>query len=206
MIDNYDSFTYNLVQYFKELGEEVYVCRNDQTTVEQLAELDPSYIVISPGPSNPDHAGISLDVIEHFAGRLPILGVCLGHQVIGQAFGGKIVPADRPMHGKTSTIIHDGRTLFQGLPVPLTVARYHSLLVDANLPDELEVSAISQEGEIMAIRHKKYAIEGVQFHPESIICSYGKEMLANFLATYDLSSVRRTVPVQVNSIGEVKRV
>ena len=133
-----------------------------------------------------------MDVIEHFAGRIPILGVCLGHQVIGQVFGAKVVPADRLMHGKTSRIIHDGRTLFRGLPVPLTVARYHSLLVDADLPDELEVSAISQEGEIMALRHKKHAIEGVQFHPESIICSCGKEMIANFLSTYEAASGSRT--------------
>jgi len=183
MIDNYDSFTYNLVQYLGELGEDVRVYRNDQIACDEIEKMDPEYIVISPGPCSPDEAGISLAVIERFAGVVPILGVCLGHQAIGQAFGGKVVRADRLMHGKTSPIHHhDGGSLFHGIPSPFTATRYHSLLVEKeSLPDCLEITAWTEEGEVMGIRHRQYAVEGVQFHPESILTEHGHKILQNFL-------------------------
>jgi anthranilate synthase/aminodeoxychorismate synthase-like glutamine amidotransferase len=183
VIDNYDSFTFNLVQYLGELGEEVHVYRNDQITLQQIEQMAPDHILISPGPCTPNEAGISLAVIDHFKGKIPILGVCLGHQAIGQAFGGEVVRADQLMHGKTSPIFHDGRTLFAGLPNPFTATRYHSLIVKKeSLPDCLEISAWTEAGEIMGLRHKRYAVEGVQFHPESIMTDHGKELLGNFLA------------------------
>ncbi|MBP1932493.1 aminodeoxychorismate/anthranilate synthase component II [Ammoniphilus resinae] len=182
MIDNYDSFTYNLVQFLGELGEELKVFRNDKISLEQIEALNPDHILISPGPCTPNEAGISLQVIEKFSGKIPILGVCLGHQSIAQAFGGKVVRAERLMHGKTSPIHHDGKTIFSGLPSPFTATRYHSLIADkATLPDCLEISAWTEEGEIMAIRHKSLPVEGVQFHPESIMSEHGKELLANFV-------------------------
>jgi para-aminobenzoate synthetase component 2 len=182
VIDNYDSFTYNLVQYLGELGEEVVVRRNDEIDLAGIEALRPDHILISPGPCTPNEAGISLALIDHFKGKIPILGVCLGHQSIGQAFGGEVVKAERLMHGKTSPIYHDGRTIFAGLPSPFTATRYHSLIVRAEtLPDCLEVSARTAEGEIMGLRHKEYAIEGVQFHPESIITDHGHQLLRNFL-------------------------
>lgn len=185
MIDNYDSFTYNLVQYLGELGEELRVYRNDQITIEELEALQPDYIMVSPGPCTPDDAGISLEVIRHFAGKVPLFGVCLGHQSIGQVFGGKVIRAERLMHGKTSPIYHDGQTIFQGIPSPYQATRYHSLIVEKeSLPDCLEISAWTEEGEIMALRHKELAVEGVQFHPESIITDYGKTLLKNFITTY----------------------
>jgi len=183
MIDNYDSFTYNLVQYLGELGEELKVFRNDQITVSGIKKLKPRRIVISPGPGVPKEAGISEKVIKEFAGKIPILGVCLGHQAIGEVFGGKIVRAGRIMHGKTSEIYHDRKTIFKGLPNPFTATRYHSLLVERkSLPKILEISAWTKEGEIMGLRHKKFKVEGVQFHPESILTESGKQLLANFLA------------------------
>jgi len=182
VIDNYDSFTYNLVQYLGELGEKLKVFRNDQTTIANLKKLKFDRIVISPGPGTPQEAGISLEVIKHFAGKVPILGVCLGHQAIAEAFGGKIIRASRIMHGKTSEIYHDGKTIYRNLPNPFTATRYHSLIVDPKtLPKELEISAWTKEKEIMGLRHKKYPIEGVQFHPESILTSLGKQLLKNFL-------------------------
>jgi len=185
MIDNYDSFTYMLVQYFRELGEEVLVCRNDCITLGKIETLYPHYIVISPGPCNPDKAGISLQVIERFAGLIPILGVCLGHQAIGQAFGGRVIRASRLMHGKTSSIYHNGNTIFQGLPQPLTATRYHSLILDEeHLPSCLEITAVTKQDEIMAIRHKKLPLEGVQFHPESVLTQAGHKLLNNFLLQY----------------------
>lgn len=192
VIDNYDSFVYNLVQYLRELGQEVCARRNDQLTVQEVAALEPDYIVISPGPCGPDEAGISLEVIRHFAGRVPILGVCLGHQAAGRAFGGKVVRAARPMHGKTSLIYHHGRGVYRGLPNPFAAARYHSLLVEReSLPDCLEITAQTAAGEIMGLRHKKYAVEGVQFHPESILTAAGKQLLANFLTGRVSSGGRR---------------
>lgn len=183
MIDNYDSFTYNLVQYFGDLGQEVMVRRNDAIALEEIEELKPQYLVISPGPCTPNEAGISLAAIRRFAGRVPILGVCLGHQCIAQVFGGKVVRAPRLMHGKTSPIFHDGRTIFAGLKNPFTATRYHSLIVrEESLPDCLEITARSDQGEVMAIRHRKLPVEGVQFHPESIFTEEGKKLLANFLA------------------------
>lgn len=183
VIDNYDSFTYNLVQYLGELGEEVVVYRNDQIDMAGIEKLQPSHILISPGPCTPNEAGISLELIEHFKGKIPILGVCLGHQSIGQVFGGDVVRADKLMHGKTSDIYHDGRGIFEGLPSPYTATRYHSLIVRRDtLPDCLEISAETKEGEIMGLRHKEYPIEGVQFHPESIITDHGHQLLRNFLA------------------------
>lgn len=183
MIDNYDSFTYNLVQYFGELGAEVRVVRNDAVTVEEIAAWKPQQIVISPGPCTPAEAGISVAVIRHFAGKIPLLGVCLGHQSIAAAFGGRVVRADRLMHGKTSPILHDGRTIFRDLPNPFTATRYHSLLVEREtLPECLEVSAWTAEGEIMGLRHRQLLLEGVQFHPESILTAAGKQLLQNFLA------------------------
>jgi para-aminobenzoate synthetase component 2 len=182
VIDNYDSFTYNLVQYLGEIGEEVVVRRNDGIDLEGIEALKPDHILISPGPCTPNEAGVSLSLIDHFKGRIPIFGVCLGHQAIGQAFGGDVIRAERLMHGKTSPIHHDGRTLFEGLPTPFTATRYHSLIVKAEtLPDCLEVSARTEEGEIMALRHKEYPIEGVQFHPESIITDHGHQILRNFI-------------------------
>jgi anthranilate synthase/aminodeoxychorismate synthase-like glutamine amidotransferase len=182
VIDNYDSFTYNLVQYLGELGEEVRVIRNDEIAAADIGGLAPSKIVISPGPCTPNEAGISLEVIRTYAGKIPILGVCLGHQAIGQAFGGKIVRAARVMHGKTSQIFHDGRGLFTGLPNPLEATRYHSLLIErASVPDCLEVTAHTADQEIMAVRHKSLPIEGVQFHPESFLTTSGKDLLRNFL-------------------------
>lgn len=185
MIDNYDSFTYNLVQYVGELGEELQVYRNDKITIEEIERLAPDYLMISPGPCTPNEAGISMDVIRYFAGKIPILGVCLGHQSIGQVFGGKVVRAQRLMHGKTSDVFHDGQTIFRDIPSPYTAARYHSLLIEeGSLPEELEVTARTADGEIMAVRHRDYPIEGVQFHPESIITQHGKQLLKNFLTTY----------------------
>jgi para-aminobenzoate synthetase component 2 len=182
VIDNYDSFTYNLVQYLGELGEQVEVRRNDEIDLDGIEALKPDHILISPGPCTPNEAGISLALIERFKGEIPILGVCLGHQSIGQVFGGDVIRAERLMHGKTSPIIHDGKTLFKGLPSPFTATRYHSLIVKREtLPDCLEISAETAEGEIMGLRHKEYPIEGVQFHPESIITDHGLQILKNFL-------------------------
>ena len=182
MIDNYDSFTYNLVQYFGELGQEVAVYRNDQITLDEIAKLKPAQIVISPGPCTPNEAGVSVPLIERFAGQIPILGVCLGHQAIGQAFGGRIVHAKQVMHGKTSPIHHHSSGVFRGLPDPFQATRYHSLVIErASLPASLEITAQTDDGEIMGVRHKTLAVEGVQFHPESILTEHGHELLANFL-------------------------
>jgi len=182
MIDNYDSFTYNLVQYFGELGEDVRTYRNDEITIEAIEKLNPSRICISPGPCTPHEAGVSVPVLQHFAGKLPILGVCLGHQSIGAAFGGKVIRAQQVMHGKTSPIEHTGVGVFNNLPSPYTVIRYHSLAIARDsLPDCLEVTAWTADGEIMGVRHKSYPIEGVQFHPESILSEYGHALLQNFL-------------------------
>ncbi|MBI5076207.1 MAG: aminodeoxychorismate/anthranilate synthase component II [Nitrospirae bacterium] len=182
MIDNYDSFTYNLVQYFGELGEDVRVFRNNRITLDEIDAMKPDRIVISPGPCTPNEAGISIDTIRRFGGRVPLLGVCLGHQSIGAAFGGEIIRAPRLMHGKTSLIHHDGRTLFEGLPNPFEATRYHSLLIRKETkPDCLEITAWTDTGEIMGVRHKELLIEGVQFHPESILTLAGKDLLRNFL-------------------------
>ena len=186
VLDNYDSFTYNLVQYLGELGAEVEVRRNDQVTVAEIERLHPERIVISPGPCTPQDAGISIDLVRHFTGKVPILGVCLGHQAIGAAFGGDVVRASNLMHGKTSEVIHDGRTVFRDLPSPMTATRYHSLIVsEKELPAELEVSATTTDRDgsrvIMGLRHRKYPVEGVQFHPESVLTSAGKQLVANFL-------------------------
>jgi anthranilate synthase/aminodeoxychorismate synthase-like glutamine amidotransferase len=182
VIDNYDSFTYNLVQYLGELRCDPVVARNDDMTVDLIENLAPRQIVISPGPGTPDVSGITLDVIRAFAGRIPILGVCLGHQAIGQVFGGKVVRAPYLMHGKTSPIKHDGKTIFQGLDNPFTATRYHSLIVEReSLPSVLEISATTEDGLIMGLRHREFLCEGVQFHPESILTSGGKQLLANFL-------------------------
>ncbi len=183
MLDNYDSFTYNLVQYFGELGAEVTVVRNDQATVEDIIQLNPERVCISPGPCSPAEAGISVPLIQALAGKTPILGVCLGHQAIGAAYGGDIIRAQRQMHGKTSLIRHNGQDVFQGIPTPYTVTRYHSLVIDAaTLPDCLEVTATSEDdGEIMGVRHKHLPIHGVQFHPESILSEHGHALLRNFL-------------------------
>ena len=183
MIDNYDSFTYNLVQYLGELGQDVHTVRNDELDLEAIAALNPERIVISPGPCSPAEAGISVPVLQYFAGRLPILGVCLGHQAIGAAFGGRIVRARQIMHGKTSPITHDGRGVFSDLPSPYTVVRYHSLAIERDsLPVCLEITAQTEDGEIMGVRHRHFAIEGVQFHPESIETEHGHRLLQNFLA------------------------
>jgi len=183
MIDNYDSFTYNLVQYLGELGEEVQVFRNDEITLDAVGKLGPARIVISPGPCTPNEAGISVPLIREFAGRIPILGVCLGHQAIGQALGGRIVHAKQLMHGKTSAIHHDARGVFKGLPDGFTATRYHSLVIErASLPACLEVSAWTDDGEIMGVRHMELTVEGVQFHPESILTEHGHRLLGNFLA------------------------
>ncbi len=182
MIDNYDSFTYNLVQYFAELGEKVVVYRNDEITLEKIAELKPERIVISPGPCTPNEAGVSLPVINQFSHNIPVLGVCLGHQSIGQAFGGKVVHAKQLMHGKTSPIFHNNQGVFRDLPNPFIATRYHSLVVErSTLPDCLEITAWTEDGEIMGLRHKTLAIEGIQFHPESILSEHGHDMLENFL-------------------------
>lgn len=182
MIDNYDSFTYNIVQYFGELGEDVRTVRNDAISLEQIADLNPDRICVSPGPKSPKDAGVSVDVLREFAGKKPILGVCLGHQAIGEAFGGKIIRAKQVMHGKTSKIAHTGEGVFKGLPSPFTVIRYHSLAIErASLPACLEVTAWTDDGEIMGVRHKEFDIEGVQFHPESILSEHGHAMLKNFL-------------------------
>ncbi|HVN21368.1 MAG TPA: aminodeoxychorismate/anthranilate synthase component II [Dongiaceae bacterium] len=186
VLDNYDSFTYNLVQYLGELGAEVEVRRNDQVSVNEVETMRPEKIVISPGPCTPHEAGISIDLIRHFAGKTPILGVCLGHQAIGEAFGGRVVRAPHLVHGKTSPVMHDNKTVFQGLPMPMTATRYHSLIVEEkNLPTELEVSAWTTEKDgtrtIMGLRHKSYPIEGVQFHPESVLTDAGKKLVKNFL-------------------------
>jgi len=182
MIDNYDSFTYNLVQYFGELGEDVQVYRNDALSVADVAALKPARIVISPGPCTPNEAGISVPLIRELAGRIPILGVCLGHQSIGQAFGGRIVRAQHVMHGKNSSITHGDTGMFRGLPSPLSATRYHSLVIErASLPDCLAVTAESEDGEIMGVRHKTLPVEGVQFHPEAILTEHGHAMLKNFL-------------------------
>ncbi len=182
MIDNYDSFTYNLVQYLGELGEELAVYRNDKITLEEMEALRPDRMVISPGPCTPKEAGISVAAIQHFAGKLPILGVCLGHQSIGAAFGAKIVGARRLMHGKTSEIRHDGRSVFEGLPNPFVATRYHSLVIlRESLPETFDITAESEDGEIMGVRHKKLLLEGVQFHPESILTEVGHDLLRNFL-------------------------
>jgi anthranilate synthase/aminodeoxychorismate synthase-like glutamine amidotransferase len=186
VLDNYDSFTYNLVQYLGELGAKVEVRRNDQVTVEEVERLRPERIVISPGPCTPQEAGISIDLIRHFAGKLPLLGVCLGHQAIGAAFGGRVVRAGNLMHGKTSQVEHDGKSIFQNLPSPMTATRYHSLIVrESDLPAELEVSAWTTEKDgtrtIMGLRHRQFPVEGVQFHPESVLTQQGKRLMENFL-------------------------
>jgi anthranilate synthase/aminodeoxychorismate synthase-like glutamine amidotransferase len=186
VLDNYDSFTYNLVQYLGELGAEVVVKRNDKTTLNEIEQLHPERILISPGPCTPQDAGISMDVIRHFAGEAPILGVCLGHQAIGAVFGGKVVRASNLMHGKTSEVEHDGRTIFQGVRSPMTATRYHSLIVaEEGLPADLEISARTTDRDgtrvIMGLRHRKYPVEGVQFHPESVLTSEGKKLISNFL-------------------------
>lgn len=198
MLDNYDSFTYNLVQYLGELGEEVWVARNDQVTIEEIEARGPTHIVVSPGPCDPDQAGISLEVIRHFAGELPILGVCLGHQAIGQVFGGKVVRAREVMHGKVSPVYHTGEGVFEGLPNPFEATRYHSLVVARDsIPEVLEVTAWTQNedgsvDEVMGFRHREYAIEGVQFHPESILTQHGHQQLKSFLRYH--SGVRDAVP------------
>jgi anthranilate synthase component 2 len=185
MIDNYDSFTYNLVQYFGELGQAVQVHRNDEISLDDIARLAPQYLVVSPGPCSPLEAGISVAAIERFAGQIPLLGVCLGHQSIGQAFGGKIVHAKQLMHGKTSPVHHLDVGVFRGLPNPVTCTRYHSLVIERDsLPDCLEITAWTDDGEIMGVRHKTLAVEGVQFHPESILTEHGHAMLRNFLADH----------------------
>jgi anthranilate synthase/aminodeoxychorismate synthase-like glutamine amidotransferase len=187
VLDNYDSFTYNLAQYLGELGEDIVVRRNDQMTVGEIEELHPDRIVISPGPCTPQDAGISINLIRHFAGRVPLLGVCLGHQAMGEAFGGKVVRAGTLMHGKTSSIEHDGKSIFAGIPSPMTATRYHSLIVqEKSLPDELEITATCRDRDgqhvIMGLRHRKFPVEGVQFHPESVLTEHGKQMMRNFVA------------------------
>jgi len=182
VLDNYDSFTYNLVQYMGELGAEITVHRNDELTVEQVEALAPEHILLSPGPCTPQEAGISIDLVRHFAGKVPVLGVCLGHQAIGAAFGGEVIRAPQLMHGKTSAVEHDGKTIFSGIATPMTCTRYHSLIVsEKGLPKDLEISARTADGTIMGLRHKKYAVEGVQFHPESVLTEDGKRLIKNFL-------------------------
>ncbi|PFE00247.1 aminodeoxychorismate/anthranilate synthase component II [Bacillus cereus] len=188
MIDNYDSFTFNLVQFLGELGQELVVKRNDEVTISDIEQMKPDFLMISPGPCSPNEAGVSMDVIKHFAGRIPIFGVCLGHQSIAQVFGGDVVRAERLMHGKTSPMYHDGKTIFSEIPNPFTATRYHSLIVKKEtLPECLEVTSWTEEGEIMGLRHKTLPIEGVQFHPESIMTSHGKELLQNFIRSYSPS-------------------
>jgi 4-amino-4-deoxychorismate synthase (2-amino-4-deoxychorismate-forming) component II len=182
LLDNYDSFTYNLAQYLGQMGQELVVRRNDQITLDEIAELRPERILISPGPCTPQEAGISIPLIQRFAGEIPILGVCLGHQAIGAAFGGRVIRAKKLMHGKTSEIEHDGRGVFEKLPKPFTATRYHSLIVEREtLPAELEISAETDDGVIMGLRHRKYRVEGVQFHPESVLTTSGFDLLKNFL-------------------------
>ena len=182
MVDNYDSFTYNLVQYFGELGEKVMVFRNDEITPDEVTKLEPSFIVISAGPCTPNEAGVSIPMIERYCNQVPILGVCLGHQSIGQAFGGRIIHAKQIMHGKTELISHNGTGVFHGLPNPFTATRYHSLVIEhKSLPDCLEITAWAEDGEIMGVRHKTLAVQGVQFHPESILTEHGHKLLGNFL-------------------------
>ncbi len=182
LIDNYDSFTYNLAQYLGQLGQQLVVRRNDEISVEEIARLRPERIVISPGPGTPRRAGITLEVIRRFAGQIPLLGVCLGHQAIGEAFGGRVVRAREIYHGKTSEIYHDGRTIFQGLPSPFLATRYHSLVVErSSLPGELEISAETADGVVMGLRHRRWKVEGVQFHPESVLTGVGLQLLENFL-------------------------
>jgi len=183
MIDNYDSFTYNLVHYLAELGEDIVVRRNDKIELEDIRKLNPDILVVSPGPCTPREAGISVEAIREFAGRIPILGVCLGHQSLAYAYGAEIVRADRLLHGKTSEIHHDGKGIYKNIPDPFEATRYHSLLINTkSLPEEFEISAWTDEGEIMGIRHKKHMIEGVQFHPESILTKHGKDLLGNFIS------------------------
>ncbi|EMA6344949.1 aminodeoxychorismate/anthranilate synthase component II [Bacillus cytotoxicus] len=190
MIDNYDSFTFNLVQFLGELGQELVVKRNDEITIADIENMRPDFLMISPGPCSPNEAGISMAVIKHFAGKIPIFGVCLGHQSIAQVFGGEVVRAERFMHGKTSQMYHDEKTIFSEIPNPFTATRYHSLIVKKEtLPECLEVTSWTEEGEIMALRHKTLPIEGVQFHPESIMTSHGKELLENFIQKYSSSEV-----------------
>ncbi|WP_373823849.1 aminodeoxychorismate/anthranilate synthase component II [Neisseria dentiae] len=185
MIDNYDSFTYNIVQYFAELGQEVKVRRNDDITLEEIAALKPQYLVIGPGPCSPKEAGISVAAMQHFAGKLPVMGICLGHQTIGEAFGGNIVRAKTMMHGKVSPVHHLNKGMFRNLPNPVTCTRYHSLVIDRpTLPSCLEITAWTDDGEIMGVRHKTLPIEGVQFHPEALLTEHGHEMLANFLKEF----------------------
>lgn len=188
LIDNYDSFVYNLARYFEELGREVRVERNDALSISEIEQLSPEAIVISPGPCTPNEAGLSLDIIRHFSNKVPILGVCLGHQAIGQVFGGEVIRANKPMHGKTSDIKHDGTGLFTHLPNPLTVTRYHSLVIDPNLPAStpLRIQSGSQEGDIMAVFHKDFPIFGVQFHPEAVLTQGGHKLIENFLQIADL--------------------
>ena len=182
VLDNYDSFTYNLVQYMGELGAEMTIRRNDELTVDEVEDLAPERILLSPGPCTPQEAGISIDLIRRFAGKTPILGVCLGHQAIGAAFGGDVVRAPKLMHGKTSEVEHDGKTIFSGIATPMTCTRYHSLIVsEKNLPKDLEVSARTADGTIMGLRHRNYPVEGVQFHPESVLTDDGKRLIQNFL-------------------------
>jgi anthranilate synthase/aminodeoxychorismate synthase-like glutamine amidotransferase len=195
LIDNYDSFTYNLYQYLSELGAEVVVRRNDMVTLEEMAAMRPDQIVISPGPCTPDEAGISCSVIEAFGARIPILGVCLGHQAIGQVYGGRVMRAPEPMHGKTSPIYHNGQGIFRGLPSPIEANRYHSLIVErATLPADLEITAETADGLIMGLKHRSYAVEGVQFHPESIMTPTGKDLLRNFLTMYGNNPVGAGLP------------
>ncbi|OSI15851.1 aminodeoxychorismate/anthranilate synthase component II [Neisseria dumasiana] len=185
MIDNYDSFTYNIVQYFAELGQEVVVRRNDDITLEEIAALKPQYLVIGPGPCSPKEAGISVAAMQHFAGKLPIMGICLGHQTMGEAFGGNVVRAKTLMHGKVSPVHHHSRGMFKELPNPVTCTRYHSLVIDRDtLPECLEVTSWTEDGEIMGVRHKHFPIEGVQFHPEALLTEHGHEMLDNFLKEF----------------------
>ncbi|BCB01947.1 aminodeoxychorismate/anthranilate synthase component II [Bacillus sp. KH172YL63] len=192
MIDNYDSFTYNLVQFLGELGEELIVKRNDDITLEEIEALSPDFLMISPGPCSPNEAGISLDAIRTFADRIPIFGVCLGHQSIAQVFGGDVVRAERLMHGKVSPMFHDGQTIFKGMPNPFDATRYHSLIVKREtLPECFDISAETDQGEIMAIRHKHLPVEGVQFHPESIMTEQGKQLLMNFLHTHKKAGLAR---------------
>jgi anthranilate synthase/aminodeoxychorismate synthase-like glutamine amidotransferase len=191
MIDNYDSFTYNLVQYLRQMGRDVAVYRNDEITVADIEGMEPEAVFLSPGPCSPREAGVTVDVIRHFYRRLPIMGVCLGHQAIGYAFGGEVDRADRVMHGKTSAVQSDGRTIFQGVPNPFTAGRYHSLVVKwETLPGCLEISAETEEGEIMGLRHREYPVEGIQFHPESILTPQGKRIIRNFLDMADKGAGR----------------
>jgi para-aminobenzoate synthetase component II len=190
MIDNYDSFTYNLVQFLGELGEELIVRRNDEITITEIEAMSPDYLMISPGPCSPNEAGISLEAITHFAGKIPIFGVCLGHQSIAQVFGGDVIRAELLMHGKVSDMHHDGKSIFHGIPNPFEATRYHSLIVKREtLPDCFDITAETSQGEIMAIRHKELAVEGVQFHPESIMTQQGKKLLKNFLETYKKAEI-----------------